>query len=46
MDPGIHERNSRLLKLFSLAKLASLRSKVAAPAIKMSSLTNSVKENS
>ena len=31
IDPGIQDKNSKLAKLLSLAKFATLRSSVAAP---------------
>ena len=31
IDPGIHDKNSKLVRLFSFAKFATFRSSVAAP---------------
>jgi len=36
MDPGIQDKNSKFLILFSLAKFATFRSRVAAPTTKVS----------
>ena len=42
IDPGMHDKNSKLLKLLSLAKLATLRSSVEAPTSKTFSPTSFV----
>ena len=45
IDPGIHDKNSKSPKLLSLAKLATFRSRVAAPVSKVSFSTPRVLDN-
>ena len=45
MDPGIQDKNSKLERLLSLAKFATLRSSVAAPTSIVSLLINLYKKS-